>query len=184
VKLSQSPPSLSFLPKPVWALAALYFIASLAHFAHNAEYIAYYPNMPASVTRETVYLVWLAITGVGAAGIALARLGWQATGALCLAVYGALGLDGLAHYTLALCSEHTAVMNATIWSEAVAGVALAVCSAAFVRGRLLARPERLSCAGQTPRPQATGADGSRMPSPTPSQRAAAYSEDLRQSKHA
>jgi hypothetical protein len=71
----------SILPRHVWVLVALYFAASLAHFTHNAEYIAFYPNMPAWLTREYVYSVWLVITGVGALGFALvansirARLG-------------------------------------------------------------------------------------------------------------
>jgi len=117
--------------RPLAIFAALYFVASLAHFAHNAEYIAYYPNMPRSVTRETVYLVWLAITAVGATGLAFWRLGLKTMGVLVLAVYGALGPDGLAHYSLALCSEHTLAMNATIWFEAVSGVALAACCLAI-----------------------------------------------------
>lgn len=116
------------LPKPVWLLIALYFCASLLHFAHNAEYIAYYPSMPGWLTREKVYLFWLAVTAPGVVGLALSRFGWKVTGALCLAVYGALGLDGLGHYSLALCSEHTWAMNATIWFEALAGSLLALCS--------------------------------------------------------
>jgi hypothetical protein len=44
-------------------------------------------------------------------------------------VYGLLGTDGLLHYTLALCSEHTFVTNATIWAEVVLGITLA-CAAA------------------------------------------------------
>lgn len=67
----------------------------------------------------------MAITGVGVVGACLALAGWGRTAALLLAVYGALGLDGLGHYTLALCSEHTLMMNLTIWLEAVAGVVLA-----------------------------------------------------------
>lgn len=126
-------PDNRYLPLSVRWLVVAYFAASLAHFAHNAEYIAYYPNMPASVTRETVYLVWLATTGVGAAGLLLERLGWRVAGALALGVYGALGLDGLAHYTLALCSEHTWVMNLTIWSEAVSGLLLALACAVWAR---------------------------------------------------
>ena len=89
-------------PAHVWAMLAIYFLASLVHFANNAEYIAYYPNMPAWITRETVYLAWLAITAVGVAGIVLSRCGLPLLGALSLAAYGACGLDGLAHYTLAL----------------------------------------------------------------------------------
>jgi hypothetical protein len=115
------------------ALLAIYFVATLAHFVHNAEFIAFYPNMPAWITRETVYLAWLAIASVGVAGIVASRFGWPALGALLLGAYGALGLDGLQHYTLALCSEHTLTANATIWSEAIAGVVLAIASAMQVK---------------------------------------------------
>ena len=129
----------ALLPKGLWALLATYFLASLAHFTHNAEYIAYYPNMPASITRETVYLVWLAVTGVGVAGLALSRIGWPSLGAVALAVYGAFGLDGLGHYTLALCAEHTWAMNLSIWAEAVAGLGLALACAVFASRLLAAR---------------------------------------------
>jgi len=120
------------LPSPLWMFVALYFAASLAHFGHNAEYIAFYPNMPAWLTREQVYLAWLAVTAVGAVGFALLRLGWKLAGAACLLAYGALGLDGLAHYSLALCSEHTFATNVTIWAEAVTGLALAACCGALL----------------------------------------------------
>lgn len=125
----------TFLPSQLWAFSAVYFAASLVHFAHNAEYIAFYPNMPGWLTREKVYLVWLAITGVGVAGFALWRFGWKVSGALCLAAYGAMGLDGLGHYSLALWSEHTLVMNLTIWFEAISGVALALCCAFVIKDR-------------------------------------------------
>ena len=123
--------SSELFPKPVCALLALYFVASLAHFTNNAEYIAYYPNMPAWITRETVYLAWLGITAVGVAGIVLSRLGWRFLGAVAILAYGLFGLDGLAHYTLALCSEHSWAMNLTIWAEAAAGLLLALCCAVW-----------------------------------------------------
>lgn len=135
----------ALLPRGVWALLATYFLASLAHFTHNAEYIAYYPNMPAWITRETVYLVWFAVTGVGVAGLALSRSGWPFLGAVALAVYGAFGLDGLGHYTLALCAEHTWAMNLSIWAEAVAGLGLALACAVFA-SRLLAARARAATA--------------------------------------
>jgi len=113
----------------VTVLLVTYFVASLLHFTHNAEFIAFYPNMPAWLTRETVYLAWLAVTSVGVAGIVAARFGLGALGALLVGIYGALGLDGLAHYSLALCSEHTLGANLTIWFEVVAGVLLAVAAA-------------------------------------------------------
>src|SRR3954471_11914827 len=104
-----------FLPRYLRALLAVYFVATLAHFVHNAEFIAFYPNMPASITRETVYLAWLAIASVGVAGIIASRFGLAVLGAFLLGCYGALGLDALQHYTLALCSEHTLAANITIW---------------------------------------------------------------------
>jgi hypothetical protein len=117
------------LPKFILALCGIYFLASLAHFAHNAEFIAFYPNMPASLTRETVYLAWLAVTGVGVLGLVMTRMGLRACGAVLIAAYGALGIDGLAHYTLALCSEHTLATNVTIWMEASTGALLLLASA-------------------------------------------------------
>jgi hypothetical protein len=123
-------------PAYLWGLLAIYFVASLAHFISNAEYIAYYPNMPAWVTRETVYLVWLAITAVGISGLVASRIGARLLGAILIAAYGALGLDGLAHYLVALCGEYTLVMNLTIWSEALSGLLLALSFVVFAK-RLL-----------------------------------------------
>ena len=128
------------LPVQLWALAGLYCVASIAHFAHNAEYISLYPNMPGWLTREHVYLAWLAITGVGFIGAVLAAVGWRIRAALSFALYGAFGVDALGHYTLAPCSEHTLVMNATIWFETLAGIMLAAsatwCACRQARSRL------------------------------------------------
>jgi hypothetical protein len=123
------------LPAWLWALVALYAVASLVHFAHNAEYIAAYPNMPAWITRRTVYVAWLGVTAVGGVAAALAWRGWRVAGALGLAAYGALGLYGLGHYSLALCAQHTLAMNATIWFEVATGAALALASLAQAAAR-------------------------------------------------
>ena len=126
------------LPRHLWWLLGLYFLASLAHFVHNAETIAFYPNMPDWLTREKVYLAWLAVTSVGVAGLLVCRVGWRALGALLVGAYGALGLDGLGHYAVALCSEHTWSANLTIWSDVIAGLVLALASALWGR-RIVAR---------------------------------------------
>ncbi|HEY3516314.1 MAG TPA: hypothetical protein VGL98_04645 [Gammaproteobacteria bacterium] len=55
----------------------LYLAASLLHFAHNAEYLADYPNLPAWLGRADVYLVWLGLAAVGVGGYALYRGGWR-----------------------------------------------------------------------------------------------------------
>src|ERR1700755_977102 len=87
--LSLTSPS---LPKPLWLLIAVYFLASLAHFTHNAEYIAFYPNMPAWLTRDKVYLAWLAVTSVGVAGLTALRFKRHAASLALIAAYGAFGL--------------------------------------------------------------------------------------------
>ena len=126
------------LPKYFWALFAVYSLASLIHFVHNAEFIAIYPNMPQWITRETVYLAWLGIGSLGLAGLLLWRFKWFALGMLCIGAYGAIGIDGLVHYTLALCGEHTLATNATIWFEVITGFALLMASGLWL-GRWLSR---------------------------------------------
>ena len=119
-------------------LFALYTLASLthfAHFAHNAEYIAFYPGLPVWMTRESVYLAWLAVAAVGGLSLIASRMGWSRWAAVLLVAYGLLGADGLLHYTLGLCSEHTLATNLTIWVEVLLGVTMA-CAAALRVNRL------------------------------------------------
>jgi len=82
-----------------------------------------------AITSDRVYLAWSVVTAVGIAGLVALRLRWHAAAALFIAVYGAFGVDGLAHYSLALCSEHTFMTNVTIWSEAISGLCLLLASA-------------------------------------------------------
>lgn len=128
------------MPRLLWVLAAAYFLASLAHFGHNAQYIAVYPGMPAWLTPGTVWLCWLGVTAVGGLAWALARLGLPKVALMVLGVYGALGLDGLLHYTLGLCSQHTLLANLTIWAEATTGLMLLIASALLLTRRLTAQP--------------------------------------------
>lgn len=97
--------------------------ATFFHHAHNAEFVADYPNMPASLSRASVYGAWLIATLVGVAGYLLLQRHRRAGIAL-LALYGCYALDGLVHYALAPMAAHTAAMNASIWLEAAAGAAL------------------------------------------------------------
>jgi hypothetical protein len=108
------------------SLSALYCAASLAHFVHNAEYLAQYPNMPVWLSRPKVYAAWLAITAVGALGLALVRGRHAMAGILLITIYAAFGFDGLGHYALAPISAHTLAMNLTIWFEVAAATTLLV----------------------------------------------------------
>jgi hypothetical protein len=113
------------LPKPFIALVAAYFATSLGHFAHNAEFICEYPNLPAWLTRAKVYAAWLAITSVGLLGFILMHNKLVVAGLLLVAIYAALGFDGLGHYAVAPMELHTLGANVTILSEvAAAGLLL------------------------------------------------------------
>ena len=124
------------LPRWLWWLAALYCAASFIHFAHNAQNLPAYPNMPAWLSPGRVYAAWGATAVVGLAALLAARAGWRTTALLLLAAYGALGLYGLAHYALAPRAMHTLAMNSTIWGEAITGAMLALGSlATMAKGR-------------------------------------------------
>jgi hypothetical protein len=105
-------------------LALLYTAASFLHFAHNAEYVGDYPNLPAWLTRGGVYAAWIGLAAIGAAGFALYRLGSPLIGLLLLGFYAILGFDGLLHYTRASIAAHSAGMNFTIGFEVAAAAAL------------------------------------------------------------
>jgi hypothetical protein len=134
----QHTPNRPSLPKHIQLLFVVFFAANLTHFVHNAEYIAFYPGIPTWLTRDKVYLAWLAGASIGLLGLLFSGTKLWILGAILVAVYGALGIDGLAHYTLALCSEHTLATNLTIWFEVSAGLSLLLGSATFI-GRNLAR---------------------------------------------
>ena len=101
-------------------LLVLYGIASFVHFWHNAEFLTDYPNLPAWLTPVQVYAVWLGVTAVGVLGYCLWRGRWRRFGLVILALYAAIGFDGLLHYVRAPLGAHTGTMNLTIWSEVVA----------------------------------------------------------------
>ncbi len=105
----------------------LYAAASLLHFAHNAEYLGDYPNLPVWLTRGDIYLAWGAQTLVGVLGYVLYRSDWRFTGLILLGVYAGFGFDGLLHYTRAPFDAHSTAMNFTIWFEVVTAALLLVC---------------------------------------------------------
>ena len=113
-------------PERAWlgGLLLFYLAASLLHFVHNAEYVADYPNLPPWLDRGDVYLAWLGLAAIGAAGWALYRFGWRLAGLLLIGVYAGFGFDGLLHYTRAPFAAHTQAMNFTIWFEVAAAALL------------------------------------------------------------
>jgi hypothetical protein len=103
--------------RALFVLIAVYAMASLLHFVHNAEFLGDYPGLPASWSRAGVYLAWIGMSAIGALGAFLVYRGRESIGLMLLAVYAALGLDSLGHYVLAPLSSHTSMMNTTILLE-------------------------------------------------------------------
>jgi hypothetical protein len=108
-------------------LLLLYAAASLLHFAHNAEYLGDYPNLPDWLTRGGVYLAWGAQTAFGLFGYVVYRCGWRLIGLILLVIYACFGFDGLLHYTRAPLDAHTMAMNFTILFEVLTAGLLLVC---------------------------------------------------------
>jgi hypothetical protein len=125
------------LPKLFLALAVAYFVTSLGHFSHNAEFICEYPNLPAWLTSAKVYAAWAAITSVGVAGFFLIRQKFIAAGLALVAVYAALGFDGLGHYAVAPMELHTFMSNLTILAEVAAAALLLTVTLCLLTSRLV-----------------------------------------------
>lgn len=113
-------------------LVLVYGTASVFHHIHNAVYLYSYPNMPVSLSSTRVYLAWSGVATIGLAGYLLNRRGQWIAGLPLLGIYGALGLYGLLHYTLAPMSAHTLAMNVTIWLEVSAATALLIAMARLI----------------------------------------------------
>ena len=123
-----------------------YGVASLFHFTHNAVFIDAYPNLPASLTPARVYLAWVVEAALGVCGYILVTRGLRLLGLSMIALYAALGFDGLAHYSLAPMSAHTIAMNLTIWCEVLAATVLL-----FVLAREFHQQYLLLCTGKDSR---------------------------------
>lgn len=121
-------------------LLLAYTAASLLHYAHNAEFLADYPNIPAWLSRGKVYAAWFAVTAVGLIGYLLVWRGYRLVGLPVISVYAALGFDGLAHYGVAPFSAHTATMNLTIWLEVATAAVLLIAVVTLMAKQVWGRP--------------------------------------------
>lgn len=106
------------------ACACVYAFASLVHFAHNALFIAEYPNLPGWITPSVVVATWLAISAIGLLAWLSLRQGARSLGFALLGVYAAFGFDAFGHYQLAPLAGHSLSMNVTIWFEGVSAIVL------------------------------------------------------------
>jgi uncharacterized membrane protein len=130
-------------------LLLLYAVASLLHFAHNAERLSLYPNLPPSLTRASVYGAWCALGALGLLGYGLYRCGLARLGLTLLLLYALCGFDGLLHYQRASFAAHSPMMNFTILTE--------VCAAALLCGAVLVQLLRPAAGPRPRRPPGTTA---------------------------
>ena len=107
------------MPRSLLTLLLAYTTASAFHYVHNAIFLESYPNMPDWISRIEVYGALLLVTAIGVLGYLFYRFQFRRIGLIVIAIYAGFGFDGLAHYSLAPVSEHTVVMNLTIWSEVI-----------------------------------------------------------------
>jgi hypothetical protein len=114
------------VPGGHWLLVLVlaYGAASLVHHVHNAILLDRYPNMPVFLSAAGVYAAWICVAAIGGAGYLAYRRRHRAAGLILLGVYGALGLNGLAHYRLAPPAAHTWPMNLTIGLEVATAIVL------------------------------------------------------------
>lgn len=117
-------------------LLLAYGSASLFHHVHNAVFVDEYPNLPAWLSSAGVYAAWVGVTLIGVAGYLLLRRGYRLAGLAVVGLYGAFGLDGLAHYSRAPFSAHTLTMNLTIGLEVATAMLLLIAVAGLMIKRL------------------------------------------------
>jgi len=135
------------IPRALLILLLAYGAASLLHYAHNAEFLADYPNIPTWLSRAKIYVAWFGVTVVGVLGYLLICRGYQLIGLFVIVVYAALGFDGLGHYTLAAVSAHTATINVTIWLEVGTAALVLFAAAGLVAKQVRARATAGKCDG-------------------------------------
>jgi hypothetical protein len=130
------------MTKVIMVLLLAYGAASLFHFAHNAEFLSDYPNMPNWLSRSKRYAAWVGLTAVGICGYLLLRRDYQTLGPCLIAAYAALSFDGLAHYSLAPFEAHSATMRLAIPLEVAAAAMLLATVAGLMAKRTWACSRR------------------------------------------
>jgi tryptophan-rich sensory protein len=106
-------------------------VTSVFHYLDNYLYIDEYPQ-PDWIHRETVWIVWVLFTLLGAAAYLLYRNGsYGMTGAYML-VYSYTGLSSFGHYFYGAPEDFSTRMHVSIVADVVVGTAVALCGLALM----------------------------------------------------
>jgi hypothetical protein len=126
--------------RTVLAVLGASVISTVLHYLDNYLYIADYPQ-PGWIHRETVWVVWILFTLLGAAAYLLYRNGSYSMAGVYLLVYAYTGLSSLGHYMYGSIDDFTLRMHASILLDGVTGAAVAACGVALM---VRARARRLT----------------------------------------
>ena len=119
-------------------LNIVFFTALASSIVHYTDNYLAFDRFPQGgpgpeITDDAIWIAWVLLTAVGAAGYEAYRRGQIRAGALLFAVYSMSGLIGLGHYTAPGMSELEWWRHAHIWTDIGCGIALLVFSVWSVR---------------------------------------------------
>ena len=100
--------------------------SSIVHYTDNYLAFERFPQSDSGpqITKDSVWIAWIAFTAFGVAGWLLYRRGRIALASALLAVYSLSGLIGIGHYTASGMSELAWWRHVHIWVDILCGVAV------------------------------------------------------------
>ena len=101
------------------------FVSSVFHYTDNyLRYTQYPSGNPSLIARPTIWIAWLAFTGIGVLGFMLYRRGrWKPAG-IYLAIYSISGLVSPLHYRYGSLSDFDLLQHTFIVTDGLAGAAV------------------------------------------------------------
>jgi hypothetical protein len=101
------------------------FVSSVFHYTDNYVRFDQYPQGdPALIARPTIWIAWLAFTGIGILGYLLYRQGRARPAAVYLAIYSISGLVSPLHYLYGSLSDFDPLQHVFILTDGLLGAAV------------------------------------------------------------
>lgn len=125
----------------VRAVVIASIVITALHYTDNYVSIEDYPQ-PGWIHRETILLAWGLLTLIGIAGYMLLRNGRPVAAGLYLLIYSYTGTSSLGHYPYGHAGDFTTKMHLFIWTDALVGLAVAICALWILLVRFRQRGEQ------------------------------------------
>ncbi|MEA2447396.1 MAG: hypothetical protein QOK47_1033 [Actinomycetota bacterium] len=98
------------------------FVSSIFHYTDNYLRYEQYPSGdPPLIARPTIWIAWLAFTGIGILGYLLYRQGRLKPAGLYFAIYSISGLVSPLHYLYGSLSDFDLIQHVFILTDGIAG---------------------------------------------------------------